>query len=196
MSRQLTDDEAGSILFITLALAILVLYLCLLVIDLRRAELAGNGVQRAADAAALAGLTELVASPDTDNEKWKNSIRAALAVLKQNSIFLSPQFPDASVSANRVGSTDACDTDISSSYRWQTFDNGTMRVEIARGTYDESTDTFTSLESTSTCNDAARPNSVQVTVTVRNMSAIFGNVPPFHFGPMPPITRLGRAAQL
>jgi uncharacterized membrane protein len=191
-----SDDERGSILLVTLALAILVLYLSLLVVDLRRAEYAANGIQRAADAAALAGLTELVASSDSDADKWKNAERAALAVLKQNEIFLAGDVPDASQPDTHIGSTDACDTDPFSNYRWQIYDNSKMRIEIARGNYDEASDTFTSSENSTVCNDGTSPNSVQVTITVRNFPTVFGAVLSSDLAKMAPIVRTGKAAQL
>jgi hypothetical protein len=179
-----------------MALIMLVLYFCLLVIDVLRAEYAANGLQRAVDAAALSGGTELVLSSDSDLERWTNSKRAAIAALKVNPIFLAGNFPDVTDTSTHRGSTDACDTDPSSNYRWQVYDNGKIRIEIARGTYNDSTDSFTSAESTTVCADASNPNAVQVTVTVNGISPLFGGIPPFSILQMPAITRVSRAAWL
>jgi hypothetical protein len=191
-----SESENGSVVFLAMVLIILLLYFCLLVIDVLRAEYAANGIQRAVDAASLSGLTELVISSDSDPDRWMRSKRAALAALKVNPIFLAGDFPDVSDASTHFGSTDACETDLSSNYRWQVYDNGKVRVEIARGTYDNSTDSFTSVESATVCADASHPNAMQVTVTINGISALFGVIPPFHIVQMPAITRIGRAAWL
>ncbi len=189
-------NERGTIILITVYLIVAVLYLSLLVVDITRAKYAVNSIQRSVDAASLAAVTELVLSSETASDRWKNAKRAAFGVLRQNPIFMSSGLPDVADNTTHRGSSDPCETDPTSAYRWQVYENGRIRVEILRGLFDDTANSFASTENSAVCGDTSSPNAVRVTVTIIGFPTIFGGVPPFQAIIMPPLTRTGLGVQL
>ena len=198
MTIEIPQGERGSVIILVFTLVLLVLEFSALVIDLTRADYATHGIQRSVDAASLAAATQLVLSSNSDLDRWKNSKRAILAVVKQNPIFARYAFPDLTDSSYHQGATDNCES--SGIYRSQIYDNGEIRVELERGTYvDDGGGTFTSLESSTTCNASAAPllpNAARVTITIFNFPNVFGTVPPFNFPAFRALSRTAVGAQI
>lgn len=163
-------------MFMALALVITILVLCLLVVDLTRMEYVARTLQRSADAASLAGAVELVYSPKTPLERWKDAKRAVLASLAKNTVVFGYELPSPAQSTEHRGDSDACEP--TGNYKSQAYDNGSLRIELERGSYtDDGAGTFESLEDTSTCNaDSSDPsvNAVRVTVTLTGYPVVFG----------------------
>ncbi len=195
--RPASGDERGSVMILALAVVTAILLLAPFIVDYARAGYALTGIQRAADAASLAGASELVLSSNDYTTRWKNAKRAIIAALRENPIFMSFEFPN--LAASGSGPPDACEPN--GAYSRRTFDTNTMTITLARGKYDDATGVFTSHENekanppaTDCIPDTNKSNAVQVTVTVKEFANVFARIPPFNRLTMPPMTRTAVAS--
>lgn len=172
------SDEQGVIIVFAALLVLVLFYLGALVVDLARTEYTLRILQKSVDAASLAGSIELALSGNIASERWKNSKRAALSVLKENLTIRDHSFPRVDISGHHVGPSDRCE--MLGDYHSQIYDNGEIRVELERGFYDDTGDgSFSTREDATTCNDTssppsnAAPNAVRVTAVIYNYTLVF-----------------------
>lgn len=173
-------EESGAALLLAMGLVLLVVYLGVLVIDLARAEYITRELQRSADAASLAGATELVLSSNSDLDRWSNAKRAAIGILKSNFRISGYSLPKVGESSHHQGAADGCEG--LGDYRSQVYDNSEIRIELERGVYsDAGQGTFVSLEDSGTCNAGSvpLPHAMRVTVTLYRYPTVFASLTPF-----------------
>jgi hypothetical protein len=189
--KALSDDrrsERGIAMIVVVALVLLIVYFCALVIDLRRADYVSHALQLSADSAALAAASELSLGLASDEQRWKNAKRAAIAMAKVNLVIPNYDFPDPAQTADHQGDADSCEP--MGDYNSQIYANNEIRIEIERGVYEESlappfTKTFTSKENAITCYVSASPanrpfpNAVRVVLTIYKYSNFFAGICPF-----------------
>ena len=144
---KLRDIKEHGAAMIMMYLAILMfLFLAILFLDIPYMERVGRTVQRAADAASLAGVVQLTRHNDPSFsvklQSWRSAKRAAIAMLKESTIAGIPSSIFAglpgtySASTGGTGTQDLLDA---TSYGYQTFNisNGTQTgsITIKRGVY-------------------------------------------------------------
>ena len=190
------DDSRGSAIVLLLALILALLYFGTLIVDLTQGELVARLLQKSVDAACLGGANQLVHSSGSDIERWENSKRAVIALLRSNLSLYEYDFPDIHDARHHDGSADLCE-DAGSAYRFQIYDNGRFRISLERGYFEnDAAGTFTSYESSTQCKAELDPppNAVRLTVIAFRYPTVFGWV--VGVGEFTRITRTGLGAEV
>lgn len=190
-------NARGAVILLVLVIVLAVLYVGVLVVDVTTLQHTTRVLQFSADAASLAGATELSLSSASDMDRWKNAKRAALGMLREHLILHGYRFPDLTNASYHSGNRDSCE--LTGEYRSQIFDNGDVRIELERGVYsDDDPPDFASLESPATCHAShdPLPNALQVTVTVYESIGIFASASRFKGARAGPLSRNAIGAQI
>ncbi len=149
-----TSSEGGSAFIMIMSVILIFSYLALRFWDIPYLERVGQSMQSAAEAAALAGSTQLMArtamiptTTDPDNTRrrdgWIFAKQAAIAILKQNHIYGIAGNPFLGLGTTAIGTgTDSIDESLATytlSYSYEVFPIPNGSVTITRGVYQRPT---------------------------------------------------------
>lgn len=174
-----TRNQRGAVLILAAFLLVVIFAIGALIIDLLRVQRASRTLQRAADAAALAGASQLRRTIDTTNgtiDDWKRSKRAVFAALRSNPVFgdfgeilNSGEFGIEGGSPPRGYPPDVTYEDPDSHYAYSAYDYPNLDVDIERLFYYRATDTTSIrelvLEGRDWCGNPSPPPELMVPIS-------------------------------
>ena len=131
------SDQRGATLVFAMLLLVVIFAIGALIIDLLRIERASRSLQRAADAAALAGASQFnratgFFSSDVDAEGWRRAKRASLVALRMNPVFGDSEEILQSDAFGAPGGPDQDTNFEASEYGFTEFEFPKLKVRIQR----------------------------------------------------------------